>query len=171
MILSELRANAWKYACILCAVLAVAAVMAALIFHASAADGHSRADSAEARAVAAEQALSQAKTALEVERAASERLAGIAATYESERDEIETQSSQLVADLRAGNVRLRKLWEAQAATANLSAAAASAASADGGARDRAESAGRIVRAADQCDAQVRGLQAVVRADRAIGAAE
>ena len=102
---------------------------------------------------------------LDTERRKAERLAEIADQYEVERREIETRTEALVADLRAGNVRLHNRWKGCEATSELSGAAAAALSADAAARDREESAGRIVRAADEADAIIRGLQAVIVADR------
>ena len=76
---------------------------------------------------------------------------------------INEDHERLVADLRAGNVRMRAHWQGCVHTGELSAAAAAAARADDSAGLRAESAGRIVRAADECDAKVVGLQNYVRA--------
>ena len=85
--------------------------------------------------------------------------------YEQEKIDAQAAADRLAADLRAGNVSLHRRWEACSATADLSAAFPGAGLADGGADDRAESAGRAVAAAAACDAQVRGLQAVLMADR------
>ena len=88
-----------------------------------------------------------------------------AAQWEQDRGEIEASSERLAADLRAGAVRLHQRWQACAATAGLSGAAHTAAGPDGGAEDRAASAARIVAAGAACDAQVRGLQALIRSER------
>lgn len=69
-----------------------------------------------------------------------------------------------VADLRSGNLRLQERWRSCAA--NLPNAGGAGSGADAAADDRSESAARIVRAAAECDAQVIGLQNVIRADRA-----
>lgn len=69
-----------------------------------------------------------------------------------------------VADLRSGNLRLQERWRSCAA--NLPGSGGAGSSADAAADDRSESAGRIVRAAAECDAQVLGLQGIIRADRA-----
>lgn len=71
-----------------------------------------------------------------------------------------------VADLRSGNLRLQERWRSCAA--NLPSAGGAGSVADAGADDRSESAARIVRAAAECDAQVRGLQSVILADRQTG---
>lgn len=65
-----------------------------------------------------------------------------------------------VADLRAGNLRLRAQWRCP-----MSAAANADSGGSGGSDDWQTSAGRIVRAADQCDAQVRRLQTKLKAER------
>ena len=71
-----------------------------------------------------------------------------------------------VADLRSGNLRLQERWRSCAA--NLPGSGGAGQGADAAADDRSESAGRIVRAAAECDAQVIGLQSVIRADRQTG---
>lgn len=116
------------------------------------------------RDAAQQVAMSEAK-AREAERRAVERIAEIEAKHASELGRIESEVETLVSDLRAGNLRLHQRWQACTATGELSAAAARSGIADARADDRAESASRIVRAAAECDAQVRGLQAVIRADR------
>ncbi len=71
-----------------------------------------------------------------------------------------------VADLRSGALQLSNRWSCPAT--GLPRTPARPSQPDGGADDRAESAGRVVLAAAQCDAQVRGLQAVVIGDRMVG---
>ena len=117
------------------------------------------------RAETAETSLAQTQATLEQEREMARRMAGIAADYEREMQDAQDRADRVVADLRAGNVSLHRRWQACDATARLSAAAATPGLADGGADDRNESASRIVRAAAECDAQVRGLQSVILADR------
>ena len=117
------------------------------------------------RAETAETSLAQTQATLEQEREMARRMAGIAADYEREMQDAQDRADRVVADLRAGNVSLHRRWQACDATARVSAAATAPGFADGGADDRNESAGRIVRAAAECDSQVRGLQAVIRADR------
>lgn len=111
------------------------------------------------------QALTDTQAALEAERAYSLAISKIAGQHERDKYEIEQQASADLADLRAGNLRLHDRWQACSATAGLSSAVSTASQPDGGSDDRAESATRIVRAAAECDAQVKGLQAVVLADR------
>lgn len=163
--LSELRAQGWKYASLALAVLAVIAIGTALYFRGDSAISHSRAQQAESERDSARAEVNDLKAARDTEHRKAKEAQVIAAKYEDEKRAIETESARVVADLRAGNLRLRKLWEAQAATADLSRAVASTSQPDDQAADRAESASRIVRAAAECDAQVRGLQAVIEADR------
>lgn len=129
-----------------------------------------RADAAESRRELAEsrQALLAATaTAERKARAAEQRqrdaLAGIQATYKTEMSHAQDVQAAVAAGLRADNLRLRGHWQGCLATADLSAAAAGAAGTDGSAELRAASAGRVIAAGAECDAQVRGLQSVIRA--------
>lgn len=101
-----------------------------------------------------------AEHAQAVERAIVVAVGGVAAAFEEELRNAKDRSDSVIADLRAGNLRLQQRW-AGCETQRLSDAAAAAVEPDAAAGDREESAGRIVRAAAQCDAQVRGLQALV----------
>lgn len=101
---------------------------------------------------------------LDAERAKAAELADIAAKYEQEKTDAQAAADRTIADLRAGNVRLQHRWAGCPAVPQATPAAGQP---DGAADDRAESAGRIVRAAAECDAQVRGLQAVILADRKV----
>lgn len=122
----------------------------------NAAAGRDRAEGERDNAIAE---LSQAQAVITTERANAAKAAAVAAQYEKDKADAQAASDRLVADLRAGNQRLHTRWQAAIATSELSAAAAAASIADGGAADRIESAGRIVGAAAACDAQVKGLQA------------
>lgn len=119
-------------------------------------------DAAQAELVAANAALGQAHAVIDTERRNAAKANALAAQYEQEKADAQAASDRLVADLRAGNERLHQRWQAAVATAGLSATAAAASFADGGADDRFHSAGRIVGAADRCDAQVIALQAFAR---------
>lgn len=77
--------------------------------------------------------------------------------YKKGFQDAETARHRTVADLRAGNLQLRDHW-AGCETQRLSDSAAAHAAAEQSARDREESAGRIVQAAAQCDAHVIGVQ-------------
>lgn len=117
---------------------------------------------AEGERDAARAELTQANRIIATERARTAAANALAAQYEQEKADAQAASDRVVADLRAGNQRLHDRWQAALATAGLSATAAAAAGADGGPADRYESAGRIVRAAEECAAQVKGLQAFAR---------
>lgn len=88
--------------------------------------------------------------------------------YAKGKHDAETAANGVVDGLRAGTLRLRDEWRGCQARLDgaLSGAAAAAGRADAAEQRRGESAGRIVRAAAECDAQVSALQALVRADRA-----
>ena len=124
-----------------------------------------------AEATSNKSALSQAKAetaaqqdARATEHASAERANEIAESYERGKQDAQVTSDRIAADLRAGNLKLRNAW-AGCETHRLSDATASASRIDAGADDRAASASRIVRAAAEADAQIRGLQALVSADR------
>lgn len=121
-----------------------------------------RADVAESELAFATAANDALVETLEIERYHAQDLARIAAEYEQDKIDAQAAADRVVADLRADNLRLSKRWAGCPAVPQ---AAATAGQPDAAADDRAESAGRIVRAAAECDAQVRGLQAIVLADR------
>jgi hypothetical protein len=118
---------------------------------------------AEHAAEAANAAAMASENARKAEAKLAELANEVAAEYQRGLEDARLTSDRVVADLRAGNLRLRKQW--QGCEARVSEAAASPSEPDAGADDRAESARRIVRAAAECDAQVKGLQALVKADR------
>ena len=122
-----------------------------------------QADKAKAEAESAKAAADMLVEVIEAERAHAADLARIATTYEQEKIDAQAAADRVVADLRADNLRLSKRWAGCPAVPE---AAATAGEPDAAADDRIESAARIVRAAAECDAQVRGLQAVILADRA-----
>lgn len=80
-------------------------------------------------------------------------------------DNAKNTSAALVADLRAGNRRLRDDWSGCNAD-RVSIIAAAAAGADAAERRRQDSAGRIIGAGDACDAKNAGLRALLIAERA-----
>lgn len=90
--------------------------------------------------------------------------AGVSEAYEKGKKDAEATGVAVAADLRAGNLRLQQRW-AGCKTQRLSDSAAAAGKLDAAVRDREESAGRIIRAAAQCDAQVRGLQKLLILER------
>lgn len=103
------------------------------------------------------------RKAREAERKQAEAIAAVADQYAKDMADAQAQADMLVADLRAGNVKLHKRWQAAIATAELSGAVQSAAELDAAARDREESAGRAIAAARAADDQIRGLQGVILA--------
>lgn len=153
-----------------CALLLCVAVVFGIGYRLGSASG--RAAVAECKAKAEKTVAQMAKAESELqakyrkaEQAKAQALADVAEQYEQDKTNAKTAHDRLVADLRAGHERLHQRWRASEATARLSGAVASAAELDAAERDRQESAARAIAAADQCDAQVKGLQDVVRADR------
>ncbi len=120
-------------------------------------------DNAQTAKKVAEQERDNAIAVIAVERQRVKRAEAVATQYEQEKADAESKGAAVADGLRAGNIRLQQRWAG--CEARVSDLAASAGQPDGAADDRAESAGRILLAAAQCDAQVRGLQALVRADR------
>lgn len=108
--------------------------------------------------------LDATEKARHLEQLQADTFAAQAAKYEKDKTDAQADADRTIADLRAGNLRLRAAWRCPAA-AHLPAAAASAAQPDAAADDRAASAGRIVRAAADADAQIRGLQAILIEER------
>ncbi len=89
----------------------------------------------------------------------------VSAAYEKGKNDAEAAAKRTIADLRNGTVVMRERWTACKASADLPTAAAGPSEPDATAADREQSAGRIVQAAAQCDAQVRGLQELLRLER------
>lgn len=128
----------------------------------TAAAAESARDAMQAERDTAQAALANTQAVLTIERRTAAAANALAAKYEQDKAHAQAAHDAVVADLRAGNERLHQRWQAAAATSELSATAAAAGTADGGADDRFHSAGRIVGAADRCDAQVIALQAFAR---------
>ena len=89
----------------------------------------------------------------------------VSAAYEKGKNDAEAAAKRTIADLRNGTVVMRERWTACKASADLSAAAAGPSEPDATAADREQSAVRIVQAAAQCDAQVKGLQNLLTLER------
>lgn len=89
----------------------------------------------------------------------------VSAAYEKGKADAEANAKRIVADLRAGNLVLRERWTSCQASSGLPRPATDTSESDAGTADRDESAGRIVQAAAQCDAQVKGLQNLLRLER------
>lgn len=88
----------------------------------------------------------------------------VAAAYERGKDDAKAAGDRVAADLRAGVSRLQDRWRGCEAR-RVPGTADTASEPDASAIDRNESAGRIVGAAEQCDAQVIGLQDFIRSER------
>lgn len=124
---------------------------------------HAR-DDAKAELSAAKTALDQAHLIIDAERANAKAANDLAATYEEDKTNAQATANRLAADLRAERERLHPRWQATACPAAdaVPGTADPARLADGGAADRADSAGRIVGVAAAADAQIKGLQAFAR---------
>lgn len=117
---------------------------------------------AEAAQHVAELATKASEAARAAEQRQSAAFDAIALKYEQDKTDALAIQGSVIADLRAGNLRLRDRWATQGLAAQV---AARAGQPDAAADDRAASAGRIVRAARDADDQIRGLQAVLMAER------
>lgn len=120
-------------------------------------DKHLAEDRASERA--AEQEANRYKDALTAAQNA------VSAAYEKGKKDAEATAKRIVADLRAGNLVLRNRWTACEANLGVPTATPAPSEPDAGTGDREESAGRIVQAADECDAQVKGLQELLLLER------
>lgn len=120
-------------------------------------DKHLAEDRASERA--AEQEANRYKDALATAQNA------VSAAYEKGKKDAEATAKRTVADLRAGNLVLRDRWASCQERLDVPSPAADTSEPDAGTSDRNESAGRIVQAAAQCDAQVRGLQELLLLER------
>ena len=88
----------------------------------------------------------------------------VAAAYERGKDDAKAAGDRVAADLRAGVSRLQDRWRGCEAR-RVPGTADTSSEPDASAIDRNESAGRIVGAAEQCDAQVIGLQQFILSER------
>lgn len=108
--------------------------------------------------------LTATQHARRLEQLQADTFAAQAAKYEKEKTDAQADADRTIADLRAGNLRLRAAWRCPAA-AHLPAAAASAGEPDASAAAREQGAVDLVRDAADADAQIRGLQAILKAER------
>lgn len=120
-------------------------------------------DNAQTAKAVAEQERDNAIAVIAVERQRVKRAEAVATQYEQEKADAESKGAAVADGLRAGNLRLQQRWAG--CEARVSDLAATPSEPDGAADDRAEGARDLVRAAAEADAQIRGLQALVRADR------
>jgi hypothetical protein len=91
-------------------------------------------------------------------------LDAIAAQYEQDKNDAQAAADRTIADLRAGNVRLRRRW-ACPPSASMPGTSASTAQSDADAADREASAARIIHAAADADNQIKRLQDTLRDER------
>lgn len=128
-----------------------------------------RGDRAEGADATTKRDAAQAETkavqgARATEQASAETLADIGTQHEEDRRDAETVPAAVAADLRDGNLRLRREWQG-CETQRLSDAAAAARERDALAASRDALAGNLVRVGRDADDQLRACQAVIRADR------
>jgi hypothetical protein len=149
-----------KWLSVSLAVLAVTAVMFAMHFRGAAAVSADRQHQAESRAAQLDANLKASEAARKAEQAQADRFQAIAQQYEQDKTDAEARATRLAADLRAERVRLRPEWRCE-----VPSTPASAGKPDAAADDRSKGAADIVRAAADADAQIRGLQAILRVER------
>lgn len=142
------------------AVLAVAAVMLAMHFRWALAVSADRQHRAEERAAQLDANLKASEAARKAEQAQADKFQAIAQQYEQDKTDAEDRASKLAADLRAERVRLRPEWRCE-----VPAASTGSGKPDAAADVRAEGASHLVGNADAADAQIRQLQAILRAER------
>ena len=98
--------------------------------------------------------------AIDAERAKARALADIGTQHEEDRRDAETVPAAVAADLRDGNLRLRREW-AGCETQRLSEASAASIERDAATERRAEFAAAVVRVGAEADSQLAACQAVV----------
>lgn len=118
-------------------------------------DDHLLADKAATEAFNAESAKKDAANA--------EKLRQAGFQYERDKAHALDQKDAVIADLRSGDLVLRKQWRCPAA--GVSNTSEGAGSPDDAADLREADAGSLVSIAAACDAQVKGLQSVITTDR------
>lgn len=123
---------------------------------------------ANARADVAEQTATATKAQAERYRVQAESNAATAKQYLEAYNDANRKRDRDVADLRAGNLRLRGLWtrcQAVSPTPGTGQAGSGGSEPDADADLRFQGAADLVRNADQCDAQVTALQAILTKER------
>ena len=116
---------------------------------------------AKTEAYEAREALKGSERARAKEAAQAKAANAIADQYEKDKRDAEAAGKRTADELRAGNLRLRAQWQGCEAR-RMPTSSGSASEPDAAADDRAESAGRIIGAADAADAQIRALQNFLR---------
>jgi len=120
-------------------------------------------DNAQTAKKVAEQERDNAIAVIAVERQRVKRAEAVATQYEQEKADAESKGAAVADGLRSRAIRLQDRWAG--CEARVSDLAASPGPVDDRADDRAEGASDLVRAAAEADAQIRGLQALIRSDR------
>lgn len=113
-----------------------------------------------AQATAKAEAAARAK-----EQASADQMAAVDAQHAQELQHAKQDADAVIADLRAGTLRLRRQWRGCETAASVPAPGASVASPDAAAEQRSEGARDLVRIAAEADSEIRALQAIVKADR------
>jgi prophage endopeptidase len=114
---------------------------------------------------AAQRELVLTTQARDAERKHAADLQAAASQFHEEMNRATTSRDRTIADLRSGALRLQRQWTCPTVAAG--EAATGSAGADEDARLREQGAADLVRLLDEADAQVRGLQSTVTADRAV----
>ena len=125
---------------------------------------------ADLAAIQQQAAAAQGEAATQAEARATEHqqaetLAAIGMKHEEDRKAATAVPAAVVAELRAGNLRLRNEW-AGCETQRLSDTAAGSVERDALAASRDKLAGAVIRVGRDADDQLRACQAVIAADRA-----
>lgn len=115
-----------------------------------------RLDISKAATAAADAKAEASEAARREEASRAEAVHYIGQAYERGKTDAQSKADAVAADLRADNLRLRKHWRGCVSTST-----AAAGQPDAGAELRAAGAGDLVRVVAACEAQVRGLQAVI----------
>jgi hypothetical protein len=152
----------YRWACIALALLAIAAGMLAMHFRGSLAVSRALQHRAEERAAQLDANLKASEAARAKEHEQASQFQAIAQQYEQDKTDAQAKADRTIADLRAGTVRLRSQWQGCQAR-GVSAAPASASQPDADAQLRSKGASDLVRIAAEADAQIRGLQAALKA--------
>ena len=121
------------------------------------------AQSAQHVAELAEQASEQVRAA---EHAQAAGIAAIDSQHEQDMEHAKANAERTIAGLRAGTIRLRAEWSCTPAlVAEVSRSAGDTGIPDAGADLRAEGAGHLIGNADEADAEIKALQAILRQER------
>ena len=121
-------------------------------------EGRVNTAAADAKTVATEKAR-------DVETQAQIRAEAVAEGYEKGKKDAEDAGNSTVADLRSDVLRLRQRWASRPTASCLPETADTTRKRDAEAESQRESAGRIIRAADECQAQVLACQAFILSER------